>query len=76
MTSKTLITVGLTWLVAVAIWVWFGDESFSYVWVAKNSFKQAALIGGIYLLTLLYLVFLIGWLVPIGLGVYRLARHR
>jgi hypothetical protein len=76
MTSKALITIGLAWLLAVAIWIGFGDRSFGYVWVAENSFKRAALIGGIYLFTLLYMAFLIGWLVPLGLGVYRLVRHR
>ena len=76
MTSKALIAVGLAWLVAVALWLRFGDRSFSYVWMANNPFKQAALIAGIRLFTLLYLGFLIGWLMPLGFGIYRLVRHR
>jgi hypothetical protein len=76
MTAKGLIAAGLAWLVAVAAWVRFGDRSFSYVWTANNPFKQAALIVGIRLFTILYLGFLIGWLMPLGLGIYRFVRHR
>jgi hypothetical protein len=76
MTPKGLIAIGLAWLVAVVLWVRFFDRSFSHVWMAPSVFKQAALIAGIYLFTFVYLVFLIGWLAPLGLGIYRLVRHR
>jgi hypothetical protein len=76
MTPKGLIAIGLAWLVAVVLWVCFFDRSFSYVWMAPNVSKQAALIFGIYLSMVVYLVFLIGWLAPLGLGIYGLVRHR
>jgi hypothetical protein len=76
MTPRGLIAIGLAWLVAVALWVWFFDRSFSYVWMAPSVFKQAALIVGIYITMLVYLLFLIGWLAPLGLGIYRFVRQR
>ncbi len=76
MTPKGLITVGLVWFVVVVLWVCCFDRSFSLAWMASGPFKRAALIVGFYLVMITYLVFLIGWLAPLGLGIYRLVRHR
>lgn len=76
MTPQGLIATGLIWFVLVVLWVYFFDRGFSLVWMAPNPFKQAALVVGSYLFTITYLFFLIGWPAPLGLGIYRLVRHR
>ena len=60
---------------AVVLWLRFFDKGLSYVWMAPSPAKQAALIAGLYFLMLALLIFLAGWLVPLGFGVYRLIRH-
>jgi hypothetical protein len=75
MTPRRLIAIGLAWFVAVVLFARFLDRDFAYGFVAPSGLKVAVLIAGTYLLMFLYLVFLIGWLVPLGLGVYRLMRH-
>src|SRR5882672_7024671 len=75
MTPKGLIAIGLVWFVAVVLWLRFFDKGLSYVWMAPSPAKQAALIAGLYFLMLALLIFLAGWLVPLGFGVYRLIRH-
>jgi ABC-type uncharacterized transport system permease subunit len=76
MTPKVLIAIGLTWLTAVVLWLRLAPRSFGYAWQAEGTAKRAAVIAGIYLFGLLYQVFVIGWLVPLGFGIYRLVRHR
>jgi hypothetical protein len=76
MTAKGLIAIGLAWFVAVVLWLRFFDKGFSHLWMAPTLAKQAALIAAFYLLTLAYLLFLVGWLLPLGLGIYRLLRYR
>ena len=75
MTSKALITAGLVWLAAVIVWVFFFDRDFAVGWVAPGPAKRVVLILGIYLAMFTYWVFLMGWLVPLGFGIYRLVRH-
>lgn len=76
MTSKGLIAIGLAWFAAVVLWLRLGPESFGYGWHAKGTAKRAVVIAGIYLFGLLYQLFVIGWLVPLAFGTYRLMRHR
>lgn len=76
MTPKRLITIGLAWLLAVVLWVRYFDRDLAFTWVAPSLAKQVALLAGIYLLICLYVIFLIGWLAPLGYGTYRLLRHR
>ena len=76
MTPKGLIAIGLTWFVAVVLWTCFFDRSVSHVWMAPGVFKKAVLVASFYLLAFLYGIFLVGWLAPLGLGIYRLVRHR
>ena len=75
MGSKTLIAVGLIWLVVVALWLWLSPQQWGHIWLAKGTTKRTALIAGIYLFWLLYQLFVVGWLVPLGYGIYRLLRH-
>lgn len=74
MSPKSLITLGIAWLAAVALWLKFGPQSFFYSWRANGTLKRTALIAATYIFGLVYQLFIIGWLVPIGLGIYRLAK--
>jgi hypothetical protein len=75
MTSKQMIVLGLIWFVAVTLWLLFGPREFLYLWQAKGA-KRTAVIAGIYIFGILYQIFMIGWLVPLALGTYRLIRLR
>jgi hypothetical protein len=75
MIPRGLMVIGLVWHVAVVLWLRFFDKGFSYVWMAPSPDKQAALIAGLNFLMFTHLIFLVGWLVPLGIGVYRLIRH-
>ncbi len=75
MSPKSLIALGIVWLGAVALWLKFGPQSFSYVWQARGAPKRIALIVAIYIFGLVYQIFIFGWLVPTGLGVYRLVKR-
>jgi hypothetical protein len=70
-----MIAIGLVWLATVVLWLGFGPKSFFYMWQAKGA-KRGAIIAGIYLVAILYQVFVVGWLVPLAFGTYRLVKHR
>lgn len=76
MTAKEMITIGLAWFAAVLLWLRFSPRQWGHSWDAKGTAKQAVLIAGIYVAGLLYQVFVIGWLVPLGWGIFRLVRRR
>ncbi len=76
MTAKALLVIGLIWFVAAAAWLRF-SPGFSFVWMLpKGGLKQAAVGGAIYLALISYTFLLIGWVVPLLLGVYRLVAKR
>lgn len=76
MTSRSLITVGLVWFAIVVVWLRFLDRGFAFGWVVGPSpAKQMAILVSGYVLIYTYVVFLIGWLIPLGFGIYRLVRH-
>ncbi len=76
MTPKWLITIGVIWFMVVVVWLHFAPSSYFHMFETKDADRQSALIVGIYLFGLLYSVFIVGWLVPLALGTYRLVRHR
>src|SRR5450631_307284 len=39
MGSKTLIAVGLIWLVVVALWLWLSPQQWGHIWLAKGTTK-------------------------------------
>jgi hypothetical protein len=43
---------------------------------AGGAAKRAIILGLIYVIGFLYQIFLFGWVVPLGLGTYRLVRGR
>jgi hypothetical protein len=72
MSAKTLIAIGITWVGVVALWL---RQSFGLYWRRPTgATRQAAIVAAIYASLLLYQVFLIGWIVPLSLGAYRLVR--
>jgi hypothetical protein len=73
MSARTLLTIGIVWFGAVVLWMRFGPESFGYYWPAKGISRTLS-VAAVYLLGLLYQLFVVGWVVPIGLGVYRLVK--
>jgi hypothetical protein len=75
MTSKTLVGIGLAWFGIVVLWVCFFDQAISIAWPVRSPIKQWASIAILYLLISTYFVFLVGWLIPLGFGIYRLVRH-
>src|SRR5450631_2236875 len=42
MGSKTLIAVGLIWLVVVALWLWLSPQQWGHIWLAKGTTKRTA----------------------------------
>ena len=76
MTPIGLIAFGLIWLLAVILWLRLAPASFGYARKAEGTAKRVVLIVRIYFFGLLYQVFVIGWLVPLVFGTYRLVRHR
>ena len=75
MTPKGLIAVGLTWLLLVVVWACFFDGSFAYGMFAQSAFQRKLLVISGFFAMYVYIAFLIGWIVPLGLGIYRLVRH-
>jgi hypothetical protein len=73
MSPRTLFAVGAVWLIIVAAWMQWGPKQFFYSWHAVGA-KRMWLTVVIYVLTLLYQVFMFGWLVPFGLGLWRISR--
>lgn len=76
MTSKVMVAVGVAWFAIVVVWLRFFDQDFTITWLAQSPVKRAATIAAFYLLISMYLVFLAGWLIPLGIGIYRLVRHQ
>jgi hypothetical protein len=76
MTGKGLITLGFVWLAAVLLWLSLGPKSFGHAWRSPGTVKRTVLIASIYLFGLLCQVFVLGWMVPLIAGAYRIARHR
>jgi hypothetical protein len=76
MTAKALITLGFVWLASVVLWRSLGPQQFGHAWSASGTAKRVVLIASIYLFGFLYQVFMVGWIVPLIVGAYRLAKHR
>ena len=76
MSPRALVVVGAAWfLAAVALGVYLSQTSFAIGWIANGSVSRLASLAGIYLVFLLTALLLIGWIIPVGIGVYRLLKH-
>ncbi len=69
--------LGFAWLGCVAMELRFGpDFSLGFVWGAPNTAKNIASLAAYCLLAFLYFLFLLGWTVPLGLGIFYFKRQR
>jgi hypothetical protein len=69
-TGRHLLVIGATWFVAAFAWHILGRFSFFWTFGQRN---RVAAIALSYALGLLYQLFMFGWLIPLGVGLYRLA---
>ena len=74
MRRTLLIWIGLAWLFGVFAQLRLFDRDISFGFVASNPLKAAAGIVEMSLLTFSYPFFLMGWVVPLGIGIYQLVR--
>ena len=71
MSGKFLILAGCVWLVVVMLWLVFGSIAFSFP-VPRGAMGMALA----RLFSAAYLLLLSGWIGLVGIGIYRLAKHR
>lgn len=76
MSPKSLLVIGSIWFTVAALWLLLGRTSVSIEWLGRGTAAKVAGTAVIYLLGFSYALFLIGWVVPIGLAIARLvSRH-
>jgi hypothetical protein len=73
MGASRWLVIGGVWLAAVVLSIRFRPAQFGHVWQATGA-KRFWMIFTIYVLGLLYQVFVLGWLIPVGVGIYKLVR--
>jgi hypothetical protein len=73
MAASGWFTVGGLWLGAVLLWFRFGPRQAGHAWQAAGA-KRFLIIFGIVALGLLWQIFIVGWLIPLGVGIYKVAR--
>ncbi len=74
MNAKVLILISMVWLALVFLWLVTGPRNLFFSWRPQPGRRVLVLIG-IWIVSLLYTVFLLGWLVPLTIGVYKLFKH-
>jgi hypothetical protein len=68
--------IGAVWFLAAAVFdIYVGRTSFAIGWVVKGPASNAASLATIYFIFIFTVILLIGWTVPVGIGIYRLLRH-
>ena len=76
MTGRTLLVVGIVWLAVVSLWLCL-SPGFSHTWVLpKGGFKRVVIVAAFSVAAASYTLFLVGWIVPISAGIYRLIAKR
>jgi hypothetical protein len=73
MTSKLMIVGGLTWFAVVVLWLFL---RFDLVWGNKGLVTDISLLVNTYVALFVFPLFLIGWMVPLAWGFYRVSRRR
>jgi hypothetical protein len=73
MSTRNLIVIGSVWFGMVAVWLFFGQTSVSVSWLGKGTTGKIFGTALIYAVVVAYMLFIIGWVLPIGVGIYRLA---
>jgi hypothetical protein len=72
MSPKSLLVIGSIWFATAALWLLWGRTSVSIHWLGKGTAAKVAGTAVIYALIFFYVLFLVGWMVPIGFGIARL----
>jgi hypothetical protein len=73
MASKGWFVVAGLWLGAVLLWMRFGPTQSGHVWRATEA-NRLWIVSTTYVFALAHQVFIFGWLIPLGLGIYKLIR--
>ena len=73
MSASWLLAVGAGWLIGVVLWLYLGPKQFIHLWHATGA-KRVGLIIAVYVFTVLYQIVIFGWLVPVGMGLYKLMK--
>jgi hypothetical protein len=74
MSPRTLFAIGGVWLTGAALWLCLSPKQFFHSWHAVGT-ERAWIAIGIYLFAVLYQVFIFGWLIPIGMGLYKTVKR-
>jgi hypothetical protein len=69
-----LLIVGLIWLALVVCWLAVGEFGFAIGF--GSTLPRWVVLLGLRVFWVLYLVFLIGWIVPLSIGLYALLQNR
>jgi CHASE2 domain-containing sensor protein len=73
--SRRLLIVGIVWFLAAAAFaIYVAQTSFAIGFIVRGPVSNAVSIARICLLFICTAVLLIGWMIPVGIGVYRLLR--
>jgi hypothetical protein len=56
----------------MGVWLFFGRKSVSVSWLGKGTTGKIFGTALIYAFSVAYILFLIGWVLPVGIGIYRL----
>ena len=76
LSPRSLVLVGVVWFLAAAtVAIYLGRTDFAIGWLVRGPVSRGASIATIYFLFVGTALLLIGWTVPVGIGVYRLLRH-
>jgi hypothetical protein len=71
--GRNLVVIGVVWLLLVCAWLFLSPSS---MWGVKFSERNRTLATVIlYAFLWLYQLLLFGWLIPLGIGIYRVARR-
>ena len=73
MAASGLLAIGTGWLIAVASWLYFGPKQIFHLWRVTGT-KRVGLVVAIYLFAFLYQIFVFGWIVPVGIGLYKIMK--
>ena len=72
MTARNLVVLGSFWFEMVGVWLFFGRTSVSVSWLGKGTTGKIFGTTLIYAVAVAYILILIGWVLPVGVGIYRL----
>ncbi len=73
MSPRTLFILGSVWFGLAAVWMWRGPKQLFHLWQGAG-IKRGPFIIAAYLLSILYQAFIVGWVIPFGMGLYRSVR--